>query len=253
MTYGNLAKLYDFLMKDAPYEEWVNFTESFKNSHIKNEEIKILDVGCGTGQVTWRLAERGYQMTGVDLSEDMLTEADALATEKNLSIQWLKQDMTELSGLTDFDLVISYCDVVNYLTDTDKLKQAFQRIFQSLSPGGVFLFDVHDLNYVQHYMADQLFSEVYDDLAYIWFCHAGEHLGEMFHELSFFVEENNVYHRFDETHHQKTYPIPVYLNLLSKVGFQSIDVFSDFKTEPIVNFKSEELGNRIFFVCHKNN
>src|SRR5690625_6611982 len=90
----------------------------------------MLDVGCGTGQVTWRLAERGYQMTGVDLSEDMLTEADALATEKNLSIQWLKQDMTELSGLTDFDLVISYCDVVNYLTDTDKLKQAFQRIFQ---------------------------------------------------------------------------------------------------------------------------
>src|SRR5690625_5479421 len=78
-------------------------------------------------------------MTCVDLSEDMLTEADALATEKNLSIQSLKQDMTELSGLTDFDLVISYCDVVNYLTDTDKLKQAFQRIFQSLSPGGAFL------------------------------------------------------------------------------------------------------------------
>lgn len=251
MSYQKLARLYDFLMEDAPYDQWVSFTESFLDQQSKSHKPKILDLGCGTGQITWRLADRGYQMTGVDLSEDMLTEAAARASDKNISIQWLQQDMTKLTGLSQFDLAISYCDVVNYLTDKEQLKQAFERIYQSLSPEGIFLFDVHSLEHVQNQMADQLFSEVYDDLAYIWFCYGGDQPGEMTHELTFFSEENGVYHRFEEVHQQKTHSITVYLELLKAAGFKAVDVFTDFNTEPIDDLSIEPVGDRIFFACRK--
>ena len=251
MTYRQLASLYDFLMADAPYDEWADFTERFMNKKLAKQQIKILDLGCGTGQVTWRLAKRGYQMTGVDLSDDMLTEAATIAMEKNLNIQWLQQDITELEGLAGFDLVTSYCDVINYITDQDKLASAFERIYHSLNQDGFFLFDVHSMKYVKNEMVDQLFSEVYDDLAYIWFCYPGEHEGEMTHELTFFLEESGKYQRFDEFHHQRTYPVTTYVQMLHDIGFKEIKLFADFQHEPITDHHFEIEGDRIFFACRK--
>jgi len=252
MTYRQLAKLYDFLMKDAPYDQWTSFTEQFINQKKPANQISILDLGCGTGQVTWRLAEKGYQVTGVDLSEDMLTEASALANEKNLHVQWLQQDITELEGLYDYDVIVSYCDVINYITDPDKLMQGFQRIYDSLDQSGVFLFDVHSMNHVKNEMVDQLFSEVYDDLSYIWFCYPGEFEGEMTHELTFFIKDSDQYQRFDEFHHQRTYPISTYLTMLKEVGFKEIKVFADFQfDEEIIEPFDESEGDRFFFACRK--
>ncbi len=251
MTYRQLAKLYDFLMEDAPYDQWVDFTEQFVNKKLAKNQTKILDLGCGTGQVTWRLAEKGYQLTGVDLSADMLTEASSLALEKNLNIQWLQQDITELAGLVGYDIVTSYCDVINYITDQEKLASALQRIYHSLNEDGVFLFDVHSMNHVKNEMVDQLFSEVYDDLAYIWFCYPGDHEGEMTHELTFFLKEAGHYQRFEEFHHQRTHPIATYLKMLNDAGFKDIQLFADFQTEPITDYNTEEPGDRIFFACKK--
>lgn len=251
MIYQKLARLYDFLMKDAPYQQWVEFTEAFLNKDIPNNQMKILDLGCGTGQVTWRLAERGYQLTGVDLSEDMLVEAASHSLEKNLNIQWLKQDMTQLEGLSNYDLIISYCDVINYITQQEKVSAAFQRAYHSLSEDGIFLFDVHSMDYVKNEMIDQLFSEVYDQLAYIWFCYPGDHQGEMTHELTFFLEEDGKYQRFDEFHHQRTYPLSIYLNLLFEAGFKSVKVYTDFQTKPIDDLTVEPFGERLFFACSK--
>lgn len=252
MAYQQLAKVYDFLMEDAPYEQWVEFTEFFLSKQDRGSKKNILDLGCGTGKVTCLLAEKGHQLTGVDLSEDMLVRAASEAYEKNLQIQWIKQDIAKLEGLTGFDLVVSYCDVINYVTDYEQVLNTFKNAYQSLNDDGVFLFDVHNINYVKDKMVDQLFSEVHEDLAYIWFCEAGDHEGEMFHELTFFLEEDGIYQRFDESHHQRTYPISTYLELLSVVGFNHIEIYQDFNTDQIKDLTVDPSGERLFFACRKN-
>ncbi|WP_017472636.1 class I SAM-dependent DNA methyltransferase [Amphibacillus jilinensis] len=251
MAYQQMANLYDFLMKDAPYDDWVAFTEIILKQEPKRGNVKVLDLGCGTGQITCRLANQGYDMTGVDLSESMLAEASERAIREQLKINWLKQDILNLEGLYDYDCVISYCDVINYIVEHDQLKRAFLGVFQSLREGGLFIFDVHSMAHVRNRMIDQVFSEIYDDLAYIWFCRQGKRTGEMHHELTFFVEKNGVYQRFDEEHHQRTFLSDDFISLLNDAGFKDIQVFADFKLQPLDAQPYEEAGERLFFVCKK--
>ncbi len=245
-----MAKLYDRLMQDAPYDQWLAFTNAMIEKNQLNDDASILDLGCGTGQITCRLAEQGYKLTGVDLSEEMLVEASNRAYQQHLTIQWVQQDMTTLAGFANYDLVISYCDVINYIIGENALRRVFNSAYQALKTGGLFIFDVHSLAHVENHLTNQVFSEVYDDLAYVWFCHPGQQLGEMDHDLTFFIKEQQHYQRFDEQHHQRTYPVDFYLSLLKAVGFTMVECFEDFATQPT---QSELItsADRIFFVCHK--
>lgn len=242
MTYGEMAFVYDLLMQDVPYEEWVSFTED--HSSGKN----ILDMGCGTGEITIRLAEKGYQMTGVDFSEDMLSIAND-KTPPHVSIHWLQQDIRNLAGLTDFDTVISYFDVLNYITSLDDLKGVFKQTFDVLKPGGTFIFDVHSLVHLQDNMAGETFAEVYDETTYIWFCEPGEQTETFVHDLTFFVQKpDGSYNRFDEYHTQRGYRIDLLKKELNSAGFVITAVYADLKREPVHN---DEEGNRLFFICKR--
>ncbi|WP_156291128.1 class I SAM-dependent DNA methyltransferase [Oceanobacillus salinisoli] len=244
MAYQQMAYLYDQFMSEAPYDKWIDFTENI----IEDSQVsRIADLGCGTGEIAVRLAERGYQMTGVDYSADMLTYADSKANEKNLSITWLHQDLRELEGLANLDLAVSFCDVINYITNKDELEDVFQQIFAILKPGGLFIFDVHSIYQVEHHFKNQTFADVLDHMSYIWFCIEGEEVGEMFHDLTFFAQEGDKYIRFDEFHHQRTYSIEFYHQLLFEAGFNNIKVYADFSLENLVHKDSE----RIFFVAEK--
>ncbi|SDB97672.1 Ubiquinone/menaquinone biosynthesis C-methylase UbiE [Pelagirhabdus alkalitolerans] len=248
--YQKMAKVYDALMEDAPYEDWVAFTKAMLDKDFESQPKQLLDLGCGTGQITVQLADSFSQVTGVDLSSDMLTEASNRSIEEGKSIQWIHQDMTQLEGLKGFDTVISYCDVINYITEEEKVKSAFSNAYQALNDRGMFLFDVHSLNHVQSNLVGEVFSEVYDDLAYIWFCQAGEREGEMIHDLTFFIQNDKQYDRIDETHQQRTLSVETYVQLLSKVGFSKIEIYKDFETTPI-NEDDYAYANRLFFVCYK--
>ncbi|WP_249871037.1 class I SAM-dependent DNA methyltransferase [Oceanobacillus saliphilus] len=247
MAYQKMAYLYDKLMLNAPYAEWITFTEAIIKAS-DNDIVKIADLGCGTGEIATRLAKSGYQMTGVDYSPDMLTYAEHKASEQNLSIQWLQQDLITLNGLTDYDAAISYCDVINYITDPEELKKTFRNIAASLKVGGLFIFDVHSLHHVEQNYINQTFADVTDDASYIWFCAEGEERGEMFHDLTFFSLEGDKYVRFDEFHHQKTYSIEFYKKLLIESGFENLKLYADFSLkENNIDEKSE----RIFFLGEK--
>ncbi|MBP2078131.1 class I SAM-dependent DNA methyltransferase [Oceanobacillus polygoni] len=247
MAYQQMASLYDQLMVNAPYDEWVSFTEEMLRQTGKEAE-RIADLGCGTGEIATRLAERGYQITGVDYSTDMLTYAAHKAAERNLSIQWLHQDLTKLTGLSEYDVAISYCDVMNYIIEPTDLQKSFHNIANCLKEGGLFIFDVHSLYQVEQNYVNQTFSEVTDEASYIWFCSAGDEPGEMFHDLTFFALEGEMYKRFDEYHHQRTYPISFYKKMLKESGFENIKLFADFsvKTNDI-----DEKSERIFFLAEK--
>lgn len=247
MVYREMASIYDRLMDHAPYDLWYSFTNDII-AHFDKPISSIADLGCGTGEITTRLARDGYDMYGIDYSSDMLSIAEQKATEQGLKIQWLQQDLRNLTGLHNLDAAVSYCDVINYIISVEDVRKAFQQTAQILKKGGLFIFDVHSLYHVDQTLTNQTFADVSDDFSYIWFCSAGNEVGEMHHDLTFFSFDGKKYDRFDEYHHQKTYSIEVYQQLLKETGFQKAKIFSDFSCK-IKN--SHKKAERIFFVTEK--
>lgn len=247
MAYNQMAYYYDQLMQDAPYDKWRLFTETVIEQFGKPVN-KIVDLGCGTGQITTRLAESGYQMIGVDYSSDMLSFAEQRMSYQNAPpVQWIQQDLRELIGIENQDMAISYCDVMNYITEEDDLNTVFANTAALLKPGGIFIFDVHALYHVENNMVNHTFAEVYDDISYIWFCTEGDRQGEMYHDLTFFVSDDNTYSRFDEVHRQRTFPIEFYERLLHANGFGVQHLAGDFSLDHDVSERAE----RIFITAVK--
>ncbi len=249
MSYHRFAYIYDVLMDHAPYKQWVTFTKDIIK-HKKTEVKTIVDLGCGTGEIALRLSEVGFDVTGVDYSEEMLTTASQKALDKNKRLSWVKQDIRYLEGFNDIDLFISFCDVINYITEPEELLEVFKRVYASLAEEGMFIFDFHSIYYAEDKLVDQTFADVTEELAYVWECEPGDRRGEMFHYLTFFQKDNNheQYSRFDETHHQQTYELNEYKNLLEESGFSKIDVYGDFLLE---NEFSEKSNERIFICVQK--
>ncbi|CDQ18064.1 class I SAM-dependent DNA methyltransferase [Halobacillus karajensis] len=237
-----MAHVYDLLMEDAPYDNWIQFTKRMVQKY-KPDTHHILDVGCGTGEITHRLSNEGFLMTGLDLSSDMLTVAQQKHPKSN--IQWLQQDMTSLNGLRGYDCIVSYCDVVNYLVDDDDVLSAFQSIYEALNEGGLFLFDVHSIDHIHNDLSGGTFAEVRDELSYIWFCDPGVRENSVVHDLTFFIKEQEKYKRFDEIHEQRGYDLDTLESWLTTAGFHVQDVYADFSEAPSLE------GDRWMFICKK--
>ena len=113
----------------------------------------------------------------------------------------------------------------------------------------MFLFDIHSLYHVEQNLTNETFADVTDDISYVWFCSEGEESGEMYHDLTFFTLEGTTYLRFDECHHQRTYIIEVYEQLLREAGFKNPDVYYDFSLKKQNN---KEKAERVFFVAERS-
>ncbi|WP_433958827.1 class I SAM-dependent DNA methyltransferase [Cytobacillus horneckiae] len=248
MSYQQFAYLYDELMKDAPYDEWVKFlAKQTEKHHLQGN--RLLDLACGTGELSVRLAQAGYDVVGVDLSEDMLAVAQGKAASQQVSIQFFQQNMAELDGLGKYDLICILCDSLNYLETEEEVAATFHAVYNHLSDGGLFVFDVHSLYKMAYLFIDQTYVLNDEEISYIWQSFAGEHEHSAEHELSFFVldEESGRYDRYDELHYQRTFSPEVYQTWLNECGFTILQVSADFHDGPI-----EENPERIFFVCAKN-
>lgn len=246
MTYQAFAHVYDQLMEHAPYDAWVQFTESILEKHERQAKT-VLELGCGTGEVALRLARIGYHVTGVDYSTDMLSCAMEKSLEEQLPVQWIQQDITELVGFNEIDVCISYCDVMNYITNKADMKSVCYRVYESLSKQGLFIFDMHDIAYAKKDLMGHTFAEVTDELSYIWECEQAE-AEEMDHYITLFQQEGSHYVRFDEVHQQKLYDRFWMKKLLTEIGFTKIEFYVDFNAEKVI---SEEKGERIFVMAQK--
>lgn len=246
--YKDFAILYDDLMAEAPYEDWVRFTKHF----IENKKVhSFLDLGCGTGEITLQLAKNIPVVYGVDLSAHMLAIARKKAEINKQNITWIQQDIRYLEGFSNVDLCVSYCDVMNYIVHESDLQRTFELVYASLADDGLFIFDVHSLYHVENNLIKETFAHATDSMAYIWDCFPGDHPGEMYHEMTFFYEnkkDGNTYARIDEVHHQRTFSVETYLKLLEGAGFNQLHVFSDFSTK--TTYTSEK-AERIFFIAYK--
>ncbi|WP_078552752.1 class I SAM-dependent DNA methyltransferase [Bacillus alkalicellulosilyticus] len=246
MSYQKFAYLYDQLMIEAPYEQWLEFTE--KNIPA-TRSLAILDVGCGTGEFIIKLKEAGYHdVSGVDLSGEMLTVANDKLGQSGYQVPLFEMDMRNLEQIGPFDVITVFCDSLNYLELEEDVKKALNSFYSCLKDDGILLFDVHSLYKVNSFFINQTFAYDGEDISYIWQSFKGEHEHSVEHELSFFVKDDkvNLYEKFIELHLQRTFPVKTYENCLSAIGFKDISISADF-TDAIPTEKSE----RIFFVAKK--
>ncbi|MFD1705473.1 class I SAM-dependent DNA methyltransferase [Siminovitchia sediminis] len=247
MSYEQLAYVYDKLMEEAPYDRWVRFLKENKD-RWKAPGVRVLDLGCGTGEMAILLMKEGFHVSGVDLSEDMLAVAAEKAENEGLILPLYHQDMSELEGLPEYDIITIFCDSLNYLPTPEKVKKTFRAAHEHLVSGGLLLFDVHSVYQMDQGFAHQTFTLNEDNVAYIWDAYPGEEPCSAEHAITFFVldERTGQYQRMDELHKQRTYLLQDYQEWLMEAGFEILSVTADFSGQP-----PDETSRRLFFTCRK--
>ncbi|MCI5740824.1 MAG: class I SAM-dependent methyltransferase [Lachnospiraceae bacterium] len=242
-AYTSFAEVYDMFMDNVPYEEWSRYlTELLKEYRI--EEGVVCELGCGTGKMTRLLADAGYDMIGVDMSEDMLAIA---SMENPQQILYLCQDMRELELYGTVAAVVSVCDSMNYLLEEEDLLEVFQRVNEYLEPGGVFLFDLNTIYKYETLLGETTISENRPEGSFIWenYYDAEEQINE--YDLTLFIQEKeNLYRKFEETHYQRGYSLEKIRTLLEEAGMEFVTAYDACTKNP-----PREDSERIYIVARE--
>lgn len=244
-SYNYLAEYYDMLMDDVDYDAWCSFIEDIFNKYGVKPDT-ILDAACGTGNITIPMAVKGYKLSGVDISDEMLAVAENKARSQKQSIKFLKQNLTELTLNKSYDSVLCMCDGVNYIIEEMDLKNFFSSVYKTLSINGVFVFDISSSYKLKEILGDNTLFQEKDDFCYVWenSCFEDEEIIEM--RLNFFVPENGLYKRLEEYHTQRIYSIDYLRKQLHEAGFRNISAYDDLAfREP------NDTSQRIFFTAQK--
>lgn len=263
-AYTDFAMVYDTFMDETPYEQWCEFLmELFRKygaqkddtrqenravmDNLRQERNTVLDLGCGTGTLTELLARRGYDMIGVDLSEEMLRIAVDKREKSGLDILYLCQDMRELELYGTVGAVVSVCDSVNYLLEEDDVVQTFRLVNNYLYPEGLFIFDFNTIYKYAEVIGDATIAEDREECSFIWenTYYEEERINE--YDLTIFVrEEGDRYRRFQETHLQRGYSLKEMRGMVEAAGLLFVDAI-DADTHREVTQESE----RIYIVARK--
>ncbi|MFR5403202.1 MAG: class I SAM-dependent DNA methyltransferase [Clostridium sp.] len=244
MAYGEFAKIYDDLInEDINYDNMVSRIIEICNEH--NIECKdYLDVACGTGNVTVRLAKHFKDIYAVDLSEDMLREAFNKLKENRIKGKIICQDMTEMQLNRKFDLITSVLDSTNYITDEDDLEKYFSSVKEHLKDDGIFIFDVNSYYKLSEILGNNIYTYSEEDVFYTWENVFEDDMVSMF--LTFFVKQGELYERFEEEHFERAYKEEELESALSNCGLKVINKFYGYS-----NNKVQANSERIVYVVKK--
>lgn len=249
-AYTSFAAVYDTFMDNVPYEEWSEYLHSLLIENGISKGV-VLDLGCGTGTMTELLSDFGYDMIGVDNSEDMLGIAEEKRFASGHDILYLLQDMRELELYGTVRAAVSVCDSLNYVTEQEELAQVFGRVREYLEPGGVFIFDFNTEYKYREILGDQTIAEDREECSFIWdnYYYEEEHINE--YELSLFIkdetasnEREEIYRKYHETHYQRAYTLEEMQKLAENAGFQIAAAYDAFTKEAPTR-ESE----RVYVVC----
>ena len=243
-AYHALAASYDRLTNDVDYEATVEFYMQILN----REGLKprtVVDLACGTGSVTKILTEKGYEVTGVDLSEEMLTEAFQKVQDMEKPPRFICQNLRELYLPRGVDMAVCALDSLDYITNPDDCAEAIRRTYKVLNPGGIFIFDVNTPEKLRA-MDGQVFLDEDDDVYCVW---RGEFDGQTnicTYAMDLFQREGNAWRRSYEEHCEYAYSEAQLRAYLKAAGFTHIEVYADRK------FEAPAAGEqRIYFKARK--
>ncbi len=243
-AYEALADWYDRLTEDVDYSGWADWLERhFRRCDIPVETV--LDLACGTGSLSCELARRGYEVIGVDLSPEMLTQAADKA--ENLPEEsrplFLCQSMERLNLYNGVDACVCCLDSVNYVTRADALKRAFGRVYRCLNPGGCFIFDINTPEKLRR-LDGQTFLDEDEDVYCVWRADFDPARSICSYGFDLFHRQGALWCREEEYHEEKAWEPEQLRGWLEQAGFSDIRLYGDRKLR-----RPKEGEDRIFFVA----
>ena len=283
-AYTGFAGVYDIFMEDTPYEAWADFLSDLIEKYgiskpirekedtlvkegsrqkkdglealeemvyeraLETERNLVLDLGCGTGTLTELLYAKGYDMIGVDSSEEMLLKAMEKKEKFGSEILYLCQDMRDLDLYSTVGTVVSVCDSVNYLLEDDEVESVFSLVNNYLYKGGLFIFDFNTVYKYEKVIGDTTIAENRDACSFIWenYYHGQERINE--YDLTIFAREGEggLFRRFTETHLQRGYTLDEMLGFVERAGMEVV-LMLDADTRE----KPGEMSERIYIAARE--
>lgn len=263
-AYSEFAQVYDLFMDNIPYEEWCDYLVTLLKQYGVSDGL-VLELGCGTGNMTEALKRRGYDMIGIDNSEEMLAEA----IEKNMSCGtenaaaddrmyetmkdglkpalYLCQDMREFELYGTVRAIVSICDSMNYILDPEELTQVFRLVNNYLDPDGVFIFDLNTRYKYEKILGDQTIGETREDHCFIWDNYYDISSGINEYVLNLFIQrEDGRYDRFEEVHYQRAYDLEEIRQLIEASGLRWEGAYDAFTMDPV-----REDSERIYIIARE--
>lgn len=217
-AYTGFAEVYDVFMDNVPYEEWSAWIQGILKEYGITDGL-VLDLGCGTGSMTELLAGCGYDMIGIDNSEEMLNLAMKKREQSGCDILYLLQDMTEFELYGTVRAIVSACDSINYILDEDELREVFRLANNYLDPDGILLFDFNTVYKYEQILGENTIAENREDCSFIWDNYYDPEDGINEYDLTLFVkEEDGRFRKFEETHYQRAYDLDTIRRLIEEAG-----------------------------------
>ena len=243
-AYEALAASYDRLTNDVDYEATVEFYQQI----LDREGLKprtAVDLACGTGSVTAILARKGLEVLGVDLSEEMLTQAVQKVQDMEHPPRFICQPLQELQLARGVDLAVCALDSLDYILNPADCAQAIRRVYKALNPGGIFIFDVNTPEKLRA-MDGQVFLDEDEDVYCVWRGEFDEESNICSYGMDLFQRQGTLWQRSFEEHREYAYSQEQLVEYLKDAGFGGIAVYGDRRLEP-----PEEGEQRIYIKARK--
>lgn len=242
--YTSLSSFYDGFMNDVDYEAWCDFYEKSFSEFSTFPVENLADIGCGTGNITVPMAKRGYKMTGIDLSEEMLALAQYKSQQEGLDVLLLGSDMRSFDLGACADAAISSFDCVNYLLKAGDVEAMFYHVHENIKKGGLFIFDVATPYKYKNVLSENSFVFEDENVFMTWENCFNEKSGICDFFLTFFIREGKLYRREEEHQRQRSYSLKTIRKALKDTGFTILRECGDIDFSNLC-----EDSERCFFIC----
>ncbi|MBB5183480.1 class I SAM-dependent DNA methyltransferase [Catenisphaera adipataccumulans] len=231
--YNRLASYYDDLVQDdEATQAWVSWIESY------TAPGPFLELACGSGEITRRLAQDGFDVTALDLSPEMISRA----AQKCSNVRFLCQDMTRLENLPTYPAIGCFCDSFNYLIEPEEVQAFFHQVHDHLKTDGLFLFDTHALDRLTEFQNEwNETGRFTDGTDYQWSIESEDDW--IYQDFAFYLPDGQT---MQEHHLQRVYQ-PEDLSEWAAPWFDLVDVRTDFDQKGIVP------GEKYFYVLRRKN
>lgn len=231
-SFGPVASYYDYLMQSVPYERWADYTEALLDS-VHPAPVDLLDLCCGTGRFSLAMRQRGYRVTGADLSYPMVQEAQRAFAREGVAMDLVVADACRLPFDECFDAVVSVFDSLNYIIHDGGLEAAFQGVRRALRPGGVFAFDVNTVRALEEELFTQSQHDPGERLWYDWVSRWDPRTRLSTIRMRFQWRDGAQTEEFEEVHVQRGYDDHEIRSTLLGAGFKVEAAYIAYTLHPL--------------------
>lgn len=242
--YQSLAEIYDYVMRHVDYDQWAGHVHAILERY-DHHVGRLVDLACGTGNVTTALYDLGYSVSGADLSEAMVQVAREKSLLLEREIDFYQRDLRHLNDLGPFDTAVCLYDSFNYLLTPQDLAQALEQVHAILLPGGLFVFDVCTKRNSKLYFQDVKEDESGPGFNYVRRSRYDREQGLQYNE--FHIRFDGQDEALEETHCQRIYPLAELEATIESSPFTLVDSFDGFTFK-----QGSEKADRVHFVLRRS-